>query len=120
MEGALAGAEGAKSVLDVPEFSDSDVEFHAAIYRATHNLVWSQLAHILRPSILLVIRKSNDTAQELRDSLERHRRLMECIRLRQPEAAFEAAVSVMERTGLDLGLHDGSETDLLPRSLEKT
>ncbi len=67
-------------------FSDYDIEFHAAIYRATHNVVWGQLAHILRPSIMLVIAKSNDTADELRDSLERHRRLMECIRLRQVEA----------------------------------
>ncbi len=120
MERALEGADGTKSAVDLPEFSISDVEFHAAIYRATHNLVWAQLAHILRPSILLVIRKSNDTAEELRDSLERHRKLMECIRLRQPKAAFDAAVSVMDRTGLDLGLWEGDDTDLLPRPLEKT
>lgn len=120
MEQALEGADHARSAVDLPEFSISDVEFHAAIYRATHNLVWAQLAHILRPSILLVIRKSNDTAQELRDSLERHRKLMECIRLRQPEAAFDAAMSVMDRTGLDLGLRDGGDAETLPRPLERT
>lgn len=114
MEQALHGEKGSKSALDLPEFSIADVEFHAAIYRATHNLVWGQLAHILRPSILLVIRKSNDTADELRDSLERHRALMESIRLRQPDAAFDAAVSVMDRTGFDLGLQAGGSTELLP------
>ncbi len=88
-------------------FSEHDVAFHAAIYRATHNLVWAQLAHILRPTILMVIRKTNDAAGELRDSLERHRRLLESIRLRQPEAAFRAAVRVMARTGQDLGLDTG-------------
>lgn len=93
-------------------FTESDVAFHAAIYRATHNLVWSQLAHILRPTIKIVIRTTNNSAAELRDSLERHRSLMECIRLRQPEAAFEAAVHVMARTGLDLGLSgDGAPED---------
>ena len=93
-------------------FTDYDVAFHAAIYRATHNLVWSQLATILRPSILLVIRKSNDTAEELRDSLGRHRHLMECIRLRQPEAAQQAARHVMSRTAFDLGLQ--ADTDAIP------
>jgi len=93
-------------------FTESDVAFHAAIYRATHNLVWSQLAHILRPTIKIVIQTTNNSAAELRDSLERHRSLMECIRLRQPEAAFEAAVHVMARTGLDLGLSgDGAPED---------
>ena len=85
-------------------FTNADIAFHAAIYRATHNLVWAQLAHILRPSILLVIRTSNDTADELRDSVGRHRRLMEAIRMRDPEAAFDAALRVMNRTGYDLGL----------------
>lgn len=92
-------------------FTDHDVEFHAAIYRATGNLVWAQIAHILRPAITLVVRTSNETAQELRDSLERHRHLMECIRLRRPEDAFEAARSVMARTAFDLGLEDVGTAD---------
>ncbi|MCP5416476.1 MAG: FadR family transcriptional regulator [Chromatiaceae bacterium] len=86
------------------QFTQADVAFHTAIYRATHNLIWAQSAHILRPAIMLVIEKSNDTAEELSESLENHRRLMECIRLRQPEAAFDAALTVMRRTATDLGL----------------
>ncbi len=97
-------------------FTLADIAFHTAIYRATHNLVWSQLAHILQPSILLVIRKSNDTADELRDSLERHRTLMNAIRLREPDAAFDAALRVMNRTGFDLGLSSPSgDDDVLAR-----
>ncbi|MGQ9364804.1 FadR/GntR family transcriptional regulator [Azospirillum sp. ST 5-10] len=92
-------------------FTDHDVAFHAAIYRATHNLVWAQIAHILRPAITLVVRTSNETAEELRDSLERHRHLMECIRLRRPEDAFDAARSVMDRTAFDLGLEDVGAAD---------
>ncbi|KJS37071.1 MAG: GntR family transcriptional regulator [Rhodospirillaceae bacterium BRH_c57] len=97
-------------------FTLADIDFHSAIYRATHNLVWAQLAHILRPSILLVIRQSNDTADELRDSLERHRTLMDSIRLRNPEAAFDAALRVMNRTGHDLGLSSPpGDDDVLAR-----
>lgn len=101
MERALDEQTGSQVPLS---FSQSDIEFHAAIYRATYNLIWAQLAHILRPAILLVIEKTNNSADELRDSLGRHRHLMESIRLRQPEVAYDAAVSVMSRTGFDLGL----------------
>jgi DNA-binding FadR family transcriptional regulator len=95
---------------DRTAFSDHDVAFHAAIYRATHNLVWAQLAHILRPSITLVVRTSNETADELRDSMERHRHLMECIRLRRPHEAEEAARRVMARTAFDLGIAPDPDT----------
>ncbi len=90
-------------VVDQTAFDDADVAFHAAIYRATHNIVWAQLAHILSPAIRLVIRRTNATADELKDTLGRHHNLMECIRLRRPEAAFDAAIHVMNRTAVDLG-----------------
>lgn len=92
-------------------FSDYDVAFHAAIYRATHNVVWARMAHILSPALHLVVHRSNTTAEELRDSLERHRNLMECIRLRQPDKTFEAARSVMARTAYDLGLQAEAAAD---------
>jgi DNA-binding FadR family transcriptional regulator len=118
MEDAFTGMEatvrsGKHNLADShgKTFSDYDVEFHAAIYCATHNFIWTRLAHILRPAILLVVSTSNATAEELRDSLERHRYLMECIRLRRVEETFEAALSVMERTAYDLGLENRANED---------
>lgn len=119
MEQALNPTGDDGGAPDLQRFSIADVEFHAAIYQSTHNLVWERLAHILRPSITLVVTKSNTTADELRDSLGRHRQLMESIRLRQPQAAYEAAVSVMERTGFDLGIDNGNLATLLPLPQEK-
>ncbi|WP_119309207.1 FadR/GntR family transcriptional regulator [Cohaesibacter haloalkalitolerans] len=87
-------------------FSNADIAFHEAIYRATHNLVWAQIVHILRPAILLVIKTSNETAEELRESLERHRRLMEAIRMRDSEAAYVAATRILSQTGYDLGFEE--------------
>ena len=109
-------------VADQDVFDDADVAFHAAIYRATHNIVWAQLSHILSPAIRLVIRRTNATADELRDTLERHRLLMECIRLRRPREAFDAAIHVMNRTAVDLG-SSGRQThrdliDLMRRQVE--
>ena len=108
IEAAFLDMERAVGV-DHAEFSRSDIVFHAAIYRATHNLIWSQLAHILKPAIMLVIRKSNATADELSDSLSRHRELMECIRLRKPDEAYDAAIRVMDRTAFDLGVTPESD-----------
>jgi len=86
------------------EHAGYDVAFHQAVYRASHNLVWHQMGHLLRPSIMQLIKFSHHQAGSLDDSLERHRRVMEAIRLRQPNAAHEAAERVLERTAADLGV----------------
>lgn len=93
--------------------SESDVAFHVAIYRATHNIVWAQLSHILRPSIDLLVVESNSCSSDPDESLERHRQLMEAIRLRQPDTAFHAAYAVLEGTSAALGLQHGHH-DLSP------
>jgi len=84
--------------------SDWDVAFHVAIFKATHNIVWTQLSHILRPSIHLLVQTSNVSASDPEQSLERHRHLMECIRTRQPREAFFASVAVLEGTADALGM----------------
>lgn len=88
--------------------SEFDVAFHEAIYRATHNLVWAQLGSLLRPSISQLIESSQQAAQQHdqahhRASLERHRAVMEAIRLRQPDMARTCAERVLETAARDLG-----------------
>ncbi|MBB3143103.1 FCD domain-containing protein [Halomonas organivorans] len=87
--------------------SDFDVAFHVAIFKATHNIVWAQLSHILRPSIYMLIETSNVSASDPEESLERHRQLMECIRARQPREAFLAAQAVLKGTADALGIEPG-------------
>ncbi|WP_353215379.1 FadR/GntR family transcriptional regulator [Salinisphaera hydrothermalis] len=96
--------------------SESDVAFHVAIFRATHNIVWSQLSHILRPSIHLLVVESNVSATDPEDSLERHRRLMEAIRMRKVEDAFYAAHAILEGTSLALGL-EHTRPEVVPAHL---
>ncbi|MFC3390778.1 FadR/GntR family transcriptional regulator [Aidingimonas halophila] len=87
-------------------YDEYDIAFHEAIFAATHNVLWSQVSHMLKPAIALLVGTTNQSADELDDSMERHRRLMDAIRLRQPEEAEKAALSVLERTGRDLGMDD--------------
>lgn len=84
--------------------SGFDVAFHVAIFRATHNIVWAQLSHILRPAIHLLVSESNVSATDPEMSLARHRQLMDSIRMRQPQAAFDAAQSILQGTSDALGL----------------
>ncbi|MFG6136493.1 FadR/GntR family transcriptional regulator [Halomonas sp. B23F22_10] len=99
----LHGADGQEARLH----SDYDVAFHVAIFKATHNIVWAQLSHILRPSIYMLVAESNVSASDPEDSLERHRQLMESIRARQPREAFLAAQAVLAGTAEALGIESG-------------
>lgn len=96
-----------------------DVAFHEAIFAASHNLIWSQISHVLKPAIAMLVEKSNRNAGELNDSMERHYRVMEAIRLRQPQEAAQAALAVLDRTGRDLGL-EGMSQQLLTLNLLTT
>ncbi|WP_245391815.1 FadR/GntR family transcriptional regulator [Salinicola aestuarinus] len=84
--------------------NDWDVAFHVAIFKATHNIVWTQLSHILRPSIHLLVETSNVSESAPGESLERHRQLMECIRARRARDAFFASVTLLEGTATALGI----------------
>ncbi|WP_457807625.1 FadR/GntR family transcriptional regulator [Kushneria sp. EE4] len=95
---------------------DYDIAFHEAIYSASHNLVWRQMGLLLRPSIVALIQRSHHRVDRLDDSLERHRRVLEAIRMRQPAAAREATEHVLARTAADLEL-SGRPTALRPGPL---
>ncbi|WP_111412714.1 FadR/GntR family transcriptional regulator [Billgrantia lactosivorans] len=113
IEEALEGMErclASKPTMDVAQYSDYDVAFHVAIFKASHNIVWSQLSHILRPSIHLLVETSNDSTSDPVTSFERHRKVMEAIRARQPLAAFHAARAVLEGTADALGIEPGEAT----------
>lgn len=102
--GMLAALEQPDKQYQGISYDDYDVTFHEAIFAATHNVLWLQISHVLKPAIALLVETSNQSADELNDSMERHRRLMDAIRLRQPDEAETAALSVLERTGRDLGM----------------
>ncbi|MDI5934635.1 FadR/GntR family transcriptional regulator [Halomonas kalidii] len=92
--------------------AEYDVAFHDAIYQASHNLVWRQMGHLLRPSIIALIKSSQERAHDhhegLDDSLARHGQVLEAIRRRHPGGAAHAARAVLQRTAIDLGIVDAS------------
>jgi DNA-binding FadR family transcriptional regulator len=115
MEDAFAGMTA--HVFDPRDSSDSftpfdryDSAFHQAIYKATGNLVWSQMATIVEPAIRLVIHQSNAEADELRESLNNHGELLTHIRRQNAMGAHAAALNILRRTAEDLDI----SLDLVP------
>ena len=94
----------AGSVDKRAEHAEYDVAFHDATYRASHNLVWRQMGHLLRPSIMALIHRSQHRTDTLDDSLARHRQVLDAIRLSDTHAAETAAREVLRRTAIDLGI----------------
>ncbi len=88
--------------------------FHEAIYEASHNLIWRQMGHLLRPSILALVQHSQRPARDesgLGDSLARHEAVLEAIRDGDGPRAARAAREVLGRTARDLAIDTGARAD---------
>ena len=65
------------------EFSKTDIEFHNALAKATHNHVYEQLTPLLHQSIPIIgksVRDRSVTKAFLENALENHMNMVECIR----------------------------------------
>ncbi|MEG3081578.1 FCD domain-containing protein [Halomonas sp. 5021] len=105
LEAAFEGMQKtAQSAAARAQHAEYDVMFHDATYQASHNLVWRQMGHLLRPSIMALVHGSQHRTDTFDDSLSRHRRVLEAIVRRDAEAASFAAREVLRRTAIDLGI----------------
>ena len=105
LKSAFAGmAKTAGDTEARAEHAEYDVAFHDATYRASHNLVWRQMGHLLRPSIMALIHRSQNRTDTLDDSLARHHQVLEAICHRDASGAETAAREVLRRTAIDLGI----------------
>ena len=80
---------------DVEAASLHDVEFHRAIARATHNELYLLLLDSLGQA-LIEIRRENIAAGSGPDALDSHRRILQAIAAREPEAARAEMLSHLE------------------------
>lgn len=105
LEAAFDGMQKtAQSPTARAQHAEYDVMFHDATYQASHNLVWRQMGHLLRPSIMALVHGSQHRTDTFDDSLSRHRLVLEAIVRRDAEAASFAAREVLRRTAIDLGI----------------
>jgi GntR family galactonate operon transcriptional repressor len=78
--------------------SDADLEFHTAIFAATHNMVYAQLIDILAIAIYAnrVLSTASDVAEDQKSSLPAHKAIYDAIAAHDPVAALAASNKMLE------------------------
>jgi DNA-binding FadR family transcriptional regulator len=78
--------------------SDADLEFHTAIYAATHNMVYAQLIDILAIAIYAnrVLSTATDVTEDQKSSLPVHKAIYEAIAAHDPAAALAASNQMLD------------------------
>ncbi|HET7559434.1 MAG TPA: FCD domain-containing protein, partial [Limnochordia bacterium] len=93
----------ARTRLDFAAFNQADIGFHHALLRASHNVVFEQLATTMSTALLYSFRMTIERAQEPGASLPNHGDVLDCIRARDGAGAFSAMSRLLDRALIDLG-----------------
>lgn len=87
---------------DVEQCSLADMDFHTALLAASHNHVLMQLASVSRAAMRALFELTTHLGSSHEQALHLHGAVVEAIRLRQPEAARAAIISILEQATVDL------------------
>ncbi|MDD7911674.1 FCD domain-containing protein [Pseudovibrio exalbescens] len=104
LEGMVQAHDSGKKSYQGRSLGEWDIDLHEAVYRASQSLIWLQFSKSLRPAFFSSIRRTTQQAEsDMTSSLELHRALVEAIRLRDVQAAFECSCKILLRSANDLG-----------------
>lgn len=93
-----------KSVQDFDAFNRADIEFHSALLRASHNVVFQQLSNTIGAALGYSFRLTISRAKEPGSSLPNHGEVIERIRMRDSVGAFESMTRLLNIAIVDVGL----------------
>lgn len=88
--------------LRTPESTQGDIDFHNLILDASGNIFLSRLRDLCMVSVELIVRLTFEKVASVSQSIENHRRLLDAIRLRNPEQARQESKRVLCKTVFDL------------------
>ncbi len=94
LQGVLAAQAG--TLTDATAFRASDFAFHEAIWQGCGNPFLRRIGESLNVLGLEVRKRASETAGVLEQSFRDHRRLLDALRARDPEAAAQAAAAHMQ------------------------
>ncbi|MEW9308925.1 FadR/GntR family transcriptional regulator [Labrys neptuniae] len=81
---------------DNEAWSRADLDFHTAIINASGNWVYRQFATAIRAALLASFRLTNRASQSHENAITKHRAVFDAIRLREPEAARQAMMRLID------------------------
>ena len=88
---------------DIDACCEADVAFHAAVLRASHNVVLQQLVGTMGAALGNVFRLSTQLAASHEKALSAHAVVLDCIRLRDAAGAKAAMLGLLQVASEDLG-----------------
>ncbi|MDR1194295.1 MAG: GntR family transcriptional regulator [Peptococcaceae bacterium] len=83
---------------DLEKTVEADIQFHSLLYRASRNKRVEDLINDLREQTHRLRSSTLSTPGRLRFALEEHRKIIDAIAAREPEAAWRAAQTHIERS----------------------
>ncbi|MFQ6776190.1 FadR/GntR family transcriptional regulator [Cereibacter sphaeroides] len=87
---------------DDEAWSIADLAFHTALNRASGNWVFAQFGIAIRAALLASFRKTNRASQSFHEAIGMHEKVLEAIRMRQPETARTAMQTLLRHARRDM------------------
>ena len=87
---------------DGPRFAEPDLAFHQLILRMTGNELIGSLAALIESALVMSFRLSDANPLGQRPSLPLHRRVIDCIRARDPAGARDALLRLLDDAEVDV------------------
>ncbi|MGL1921680.1 MAG: FadR family transcriptional regulator [Hyphomicrobiales bacterium] len=104
MDNAFNQMSEAKDLKDFTTFNEADIEFHSALLRASHNIVFKQLSNTIGAALAYSFRITTQRARDPGASLPNHGEVIERIRARDSEGAYDSMARLLNIAVVDLGL----------------
>ena len=94
----------ALAALDFDAFNEADIDFHKALLRASHNVVFQKLSTMIGAALAYSFRLTIQRAREPGASLPNHGEVLKRIRLRDADGAYASMARLLDIAIVDLGL----------------
>lgn len=92
-------------------FIEADIDFHTALLVASHNIIFIQLAGVVRSAMSSLFDTTETVGSNPPEALALHLAVVEAVRLRQPEDAVRAMSQILDMAERDLR-HAGMDSFL--------
>ncbi|MFD4637624.1 FadR/GntR family transcriptional regulator [Lentzea sp. NPDC058436] len=100
VEALSAALDRMASARDLAATVRADLEFHRLLMAATHNTFLTQVERIIAIGLAERDKLVHGTVED--DPVPSHREVVDAIRRRDPEAAYEAMRALVDKSGADL------------------
>lgn len=95
----------AAPIADLAACAEADVQFHLAILYASHNPVFAGLGNLISNALSNSFRLTTSVSKSYVATLAAHGDVLEAIRLRQPDIAYDRMRSLIDIASSDLYRH---------------